>query len=69
MPTARPTPPVETVGVHELRENLSRYLKRVKAGETLAITKRGHEIARFAPLPQTSTETPEPALAETPPSQ
>ena len=46
----RPAPVVTTVGVHELRENLSRYLKRVKEGETLAITKRGEEIARLEPV-------------------
>jgi prevent-host-death family protein len=38
-----------TVGVRELRQNLSRYLERVKEGETLTVTERGHEVARLVP--------------------
>src|ERR1700684_1543613 len=37
------------VGVRELRQNLSRYLERVKAGETLTVTERGQEVARLVP--------------------
>jgi prevent-host-death family protein len=36
-----------TVGVRELRQNLSKYLDRVKAGETLTVTERGKEVARL----------------------
>jgi prevent-host-death family protein len=39
----------KTVGVRELRQNLSRYLERVKAGETLTVTERGQEVARLVP--------------------
>jgi prevent-host-death family protein len=39
----------KTVGVRELRQNLSRYLERVKEGETLTVTERGHEVARLVP--------------------
>jgi prevent-host-death family protein len=42
-------PAGKTVGVRELRQNLSRYLERVKAGETLTVTERGHEVARLVP--------------------
>lgn len=38
-----------TVGVRELRQNLSRYLERVKAGEALVVTERGREVARLVP--------------------
>lgn len=38
-----------TVGVRELRQNLSRYLERVKDGETLTVTERGREVARLVP--------------------
>lgn len=38
-----------TVGVRELRQNLSKYLERVKGGETLTVTERGHEVARLVP--------------------
>lgn len=37
------------VGVRELRQNLSRYLERVKAGEAFVVTERGHEVARLTP--------------------
>jgi len=39
------------VGVRELRQNLSVYLDRVKAGETLEVTEHGHPVARLAPNP------------------
>jgi prevent-host-death family protein len=37
------------VGVRELRQNLSRYLVQVKAGESLVVTERGKEVARLTP--------------------
>jgi prevent-host-death family protein len=40
---------VEKVGVRELRQNLSRYLERVKAGQGLIVTERGREVARLIP--------------------
>lgn len=40
-----------TVGVRELRQNLSKYLDRVKAGEALVVTERGREVARLVPSP------------------
>jgi antitoxin (DNA-binding transcriptional repressor) of toxin-antitoxin stability system len=39
------------VGVRELRQNLSIYLDRVKAGETLRVTEFGRVVAILAPLP------------------
>jgi prevent-host-death family protein len=39
----------ETVGVRELRQNLSRYLERVKRGENLVVTERGQVVARLVP--------------------
>lgn len=38
-----------TVGVRELRQNLSKYLTRVKKGESLVVTERGSEVARLVP--------------------
>jgi len=43
------TPTNATVGVRELRQNLSKYLAQVKQGETLTVTERGHEVARLVP--------------------
>lgn len=37
------------VGVRALRADLSRWLKRVEAGEELTITDRGTPIARITP--------------------
>ena len=37
------------MGVRELRQNLSRYLERVKAGEAFVVTERGSEVARLTP--------------------
>jgi prevent-host-death family protein len=39
------------VGVRELRQNLSVYLERVKAGETLEVTEHGQPVARLGPRP------------------
>jgi prevent-host-death family protein len=37
------------VGVRDLRQNLSRYLREVKEGESFAVTERGREVARLTP--------------------
>ncbi len=39
------------VGVRELRQNLSVYLARVKAGETLDVTEHGQPVAQLGPRP------------------
>ncbi len=44
-----------TVGVRELRQNLSVYLRRVAKGETLLVTERGRRVAVLGPLPEHST--------------
>jgi len=46
----------ETVGVRELRQNASVYLRRVQAGETIEITDRGVAIAILAPVPRPMTK-------------
>jgi prevent-host-death family protein len=38
------------VGVRELRQNLSKYLRRVASGERLEVTERGTPVAVLAPL-------------------
>lgn len=38
------------VGVRELRNNLSRFLDRVRSGEEVVVTDRGRAIARVVPL-------------------
>jgi prevent-host-death family protein len=44
------------VSISELKSRLSEYLRRVKAGETLIITKHGRPIARIVPEPKTLRE-------------
>jgi prevent-host-death family protein len=39
----------DSVGVRELRQNLSRYLARVKDGETLTVTEHGRDVAALVP--------------------
>jgi prevent-host-death family protein len=41
-----------TVGVRELRQNLSVYLDRVKKGEALTVTEHGTAVAILRPLPK-----------------
>lgn len=38
-----------SVGIRELRQNLSKYLELVKAGENLLVTDRGEPVARLVP--------------------
>lgn len=42
-----------TVGVAELRQNLSRYLRRVAEGERLIVTDRNQAVAELGPPPST----------------
>ena len=39
----------DRVGVRELRQNLSVYLRRVKGGEALEVTEHGRTVARLVP--------------------
>jgi prevent-host-death family protein len=41
---------MERVGVRELRQNLSVYLRRVRRGEKLEVTERGHPVAVLHPI-------------------
>lgn len=40
-----------TVGVRDLKAQLSEYLRQVKAGETVIITEHGRPIGRIVPEP------------------
>jgi prevent-host-death family protein len=60
------------IGVRELRQNLSVYLDRVKAGETLEVTEHGHPVARLGPRPAQPMTAIERLIAEgraTPPTR
>ena len=40
---------MQSIGVSELRANLSGFLEQVQAGEIIVITSRGQEVARLMP--------------------
>jgi len=46
----------ETVGVAELRQNLSVYLRRVSKGERLVVTDRNRPVAELGPVTSTGDE-------------
>ena len=43
---------MEKIGVRELRQDASRWLKRVKAGESFEVTDRGEPVALLVPAPK-----------------
>jgi prevent-host-death family protein len=45
---------MERIGVRELRQHASRYLARVRAGETIEVTDRGRLVARLVPVREES---------------
>jgi prevent-host-death family protein len=47
---------METVGIRELKQNLSGYLRRVKAGKKVVITDRKKEIAVIVPFTQADNQ-------------
>ena len=53
------------VGVRELKDRLSGYLKRVQGGEEIVVTERGRSVARIVPMKTSSlTRALEPMLRE-----
>jgi prevent-host-death family protein len=44
-----------TIGIRELRQHASRYLRRVRAGETITLADRGEPFAEIRPLPVSAT--------------
>ena len=43
-----------SIGVRELRQRASEFLRRVEAGETIEVTDRGRPVALLCPIPDTS---------------
>lgn len=46
----------DSVGVAELRQNLSVYLRRVSRGERLVVTDRNRPVAELGPAPTTGAD-------------
>jgi antitoxin (DNA-binding transcriptional repressor) of toxin-antitoxin stability system len=40
---------MKTVGIRELKNRLSEYLREVRSGESLLVTDRGEVVAEFSP--------------------
>lgn len=43
---------MRSIGVRELRQQASRYLREVQRGETIEVTDRGRPVARLVPVPR-----------------
>jgi prevent-host-death family protein len=43
---------MRAIGIRELRQHASRYLRAVEQGETIEVTDRGHPVARLVPIPR-----------------
>jgi antitoxin (DNA-binding transcriptional repressor) of toxin-antitoxin stability system len=48
---------MKTVGIRELKNHLSEYLRRVRLGESLLVTDRGEVVAEFSPPTRGATDT------------
>jgi prevent-host-death family protein len=40
------------IGIRELRQKASEYLRRVEGGETIEVTDRGRPVALLIPIPE-----------------
>ena len=47
---------VAAVGIRELKDNLSRYIRRAESGERIAVTAHGRVVAELVP-PETRRES------------
>jgi len=52
---------MKTVGVRELKNRLSEYLRRVRSGEALLVTDRGEVVAELSPPGYGAVDTSVPA--------
>lgn len=41
-----------SIGIRELRQRASEYLRRVESGETIEVTDRGRPVALLTPIPE-----------------
>jgi prevent-host-death family protein len=45
---------MRSIGVRELRQQASRYLREVERGDAIEVTDRGRPVARLVPIPRSS---------------
>ena len=48
---------MKTVGIRELKNHLSEYLRRVRLGESVLVTDRGEVVAEFSPPTRGAIDT------------
>jgi len=46
---------MKSIGIRELRQDASKYLRLVEAGEVIEVTDRGRPVARLVPIPREET--------------
>lgn len=47
---------MDRIGIRELRQHASRWLRRVEAGESFEVTDRGRPVAVLAPVPTSDSQ-------------
>jgi antitoxin (DNA-binding transcriptional repressor) of toxin-antitoxin stability system len=52
---------MKTVGIRELKNHLSEYLRQVRLGDSVLVTDRGEVVAEFSPPGRVSSDTSLPA--------
>lgn len=52
---------MKTVGVRELKNRLSEYIRQVRSGEGVLVTNRGQVVAELTPAGHGATDTSVPA--------
>lgn len=45
---------MKSIGVRELRQQASRYLRQVERGDAIEVTDHGRPVARLVPIPRSS---------------
>lgn len=55
---------MESVGVRELKDRLSYYLRAVREGESVVVTMWGKPVARLVPISPRGRAAPSPKLRE-----
>jgi len=55
---------MESIGVRELKEHLSHYLRAVRQGRVVEVTVRGEPVARLVPAHPRAESGPSPELEE-----
>jgi prevent-host-death family protein len=53
-----------SIGIRELRQHASKYIRRAQAGETVIVTDRGQAVAQIVPVKSTGSSVLDRLIAE-----